>query len=67
MPREKIDQLGITGDVALRRKGGALSVEAKSVSVDGDFLQAKAFKVVFRVCTRYVYGCMDFFPFLFLF
>ena len=64
MPREKIDQLGITGDVALRRKGGALSVEAKSVSINGAFLQAKAFKVVFRVCTRNVYG---FFPFLFLF
>ena len=41
------DQLGVSGDVALRRKNGALSVEAKSVSFNGDFLQAKAFKAGF--------------------
>ena len=28
----------------MRRKNGALSLEAKSVSVKGDFFQAKAFK-----------------------
>ena len=28
----------------MRRKGGALSLEGKSVSVKGDFFQAKAFK-----------------------
>ena len=33
--------------MALRRKNGALSVEAKSVSFNGDFLQAKAFKAGF--------------------
>ena len=36
--------MGIKGDVAMRRKNGALSLEAKSVSVKGAFFQAKAFK-----------------------
>ena len=49
MSREHLYQLGVSGDVALRRKGGALSIEAKSLSVGGAFLQAKAFKAGF-VC-----------------
>ena len=47
MHRGYFDQLGISGDVALRRKNGALSIEAKSVSFGGAFLQAKAFKAGF--------------------
>ena len=36
--------------MALRRKNGALSVQAKSVSIDGDFIQAKAYKASFFFC-----------------
>ena len=43
------DQLGVSGDVALRRKNGALSIEATSASIDAAFVQAKALKAGF-VC-----------------
>ena len=41
------DQLGVKGDVALRRKNGALSVEASSMSLQGDFIQARDYKARF--------------------
>jgi hypothetical protein len=38
-------ELGTSGDVKIQRENGALAVKAKSVSINGAFIQAKAYKV----------------------